>query len=98
VTGADWLAASPGGVTLEVWAQPRASRTRAAGLHGDALKIQLAAPPVDGEANAELTAYLAKTLGVPKSAIEIVRGDTGRKKRVSVKGVTMEEVREKLLT
>jgi uncharacterized protein (TIGR00251 family) len=96
VTGADWLAAAPGGVTIEVWAQPRASRTRAAGLHGDALKVQLAAPPVDGEANAELTAYLAKTLGVPRSSVEIVRGDTGRKKRVFVKGVTVEECRLRL--
>lgn len=96
MTGAAWLSAAPGGVAIEVWAQPRASRTRAVGLHGNALKVQLAAPPVDGEANAELVSYLAKTLGVPKSAVEIVRGDTGRKKRVLVKGATVEGVREVL--
>lgn len=65
---------------------PRASRTEAAGPHGDALRVRVAAPPVDGKANAALVMYLAKELAVPRSAVRIVRGDTGRTKTVEVRG------------
>lgn len=81
------ITAVPGGVEISLHIQPRASRTEVVGAHGDALKIRLAAPPVDGEANDELVRFLAKTLGVPKSAILIVRGATGRRKVVRVGGV-----------
>ena len=76
-----------GGVELHLQVQPRASRTEVVGPHGGALKIRLAAPPVDGEANDELVRFLAKVLGVPRSAVEIVSGETGRRKRVRVAGV-----------
>lgn len=57
------------------------------GRHGDAIKIRLAAPPVDGAANEELVRFLAERLGVPRTAVRIVAGETGRRKRVAVVGV-----------
>ena len=67
--------------------QPRASRSRVVGEHDGLLKIQLAAPPVDGEANAELIELLARLLGVPKRQVRLVAGDTSRRKRVRIEGV-----------
>lgn len=85
------IAESADGVELTLHIQPRASRTEIAGRHGDALKVRLAAPPVDGEANEVLVRFLAKLLGVPKSAVVIVSGATGRRKRVRVAGVQADE-------
>ncbi len=82
-----WLREAPGGVTLEILVQPRASRTRVVGEHDGRLKIQLAAPPVDGEANEALQAFLAAALGVRKADVAIERGETGRRKTVRVAGV-----------
>ena len=65
-------------LTLHV--QPGASRTEVAGTHGDALKVRLAAPPVDGKANAELLRFLAETFGVPRRNVTLVRGETSRRK------------------
>ena len=90
------ISAVPGGVEIALHIQPRASRTEVIGAHGDALKIRLAAPPVDGEANEELVRFLAKTLGVPKSAVTIVRGATGRKKVVRVAGIDLVTTTTKL--
>jgi uncharacterized protein len=81
-----WLRDLAGGVELDVLVQPRASRTRVIGEHDGRLKIQLAAPPVDGEANAALVAFLADALGVRKGDVAIVRGDTGRRKTVRIAG------------
>ena len=83
-----WLREEPGGLVLELLVQPRASRTRVAGEHGGRLKIQLAAPPVDGEANQALIEFLARALGVRKAEVTIQRGETGRRKTVRVVGVT----------
>ncbi len=77
----------PGGVELSLYVQPRASRTRAVGEHDGRLKVQVAAPPVDGEANAELVRYLAKALGVAKSNVELISGETSRHKRFRVSGI-----------
>ena len=84
-----WLTAGPGGagVTLELLVQPRASRTRVVGEHDGRLKVQLAAPPVDGEANAALVEFLAAALGVRKADVVVARGETGRRKTVRVAGV-----------
>ncbi len=82
-----WARDEPGGCALEVLVQPRASRTRVAGEHGGRLKIQLAAPPVDGQANAALVEFLAEALGVRKADVAIVRGETGRRKTVWVAGI-----------
>lgn len=91
-----FIAAMAGGVELLLHIQPRAGRTEVVGVHGDALKIRLAAPPVDGEANEELIRFLARILGVSKGAVTLVSGETGRRKRVRVSGVTAEDAAVKL--
>lgn len=73
-------------MTLRV--QPRASRTEWSGSLGDAVKLRLTSPPVDGKANAELTKWLSKEFGVPKSSIVIESGETGRNKRIRIHGAT----------
>lgn len=64
--------------------QPRASRDEVAGVQGDRLKVRITAPPVEGEANAHLVKYLAKQLGVPRSRVQVVSGETGRQKHLVV--------------
>ena len=84
-----WLKREAGGaVLLTVHVQPGAKRTEVAGVHGDALKIRLAAPPVDGRANDCLLAFLAERLGVTRAAVELVSGATARRKRVRLAGVS----------
>jgi len=88
-----WLnRAADGSVILTLHIQPGAKKTEITGLHGDALKIRLAAPPVDGKANAALIAFLAKACGVSKSSVELVSGDTSRAKRVRVSGADLATV------
>ncbi|HXV91356.1 MAG TPA: DUF167 domain-containing protein [Gemmatimonadales bacterium] len=77
--------------------QPRSPRTEVVGLHGDAIKIRLAAPPVDGAANAELVRFLAERLGVRRSDVAIVRGDTARRKTLRIRGMTAATARRALL-
>jgi hypothetical protein len=91
-----WLAESRDGVVLTLHIQPGAKKTEVAGPHGDALKIRLAAPPVDGKANAALLAFLAERLGVSRTALELVSGQASRAKRVRVDGVAADTVRERL--
>lgn len=71
-------------LVLRVQVQPRASRDGFAGLHGDRLKIRLTAAPVDGAANAQLTAFLAEAFGVPKRQVQLVSGASGRAKTVRI--------------
>ena len=85
----------PGGVAISLHVQPRASRTESAGIHGHALKIRVAAPPVDGAANDELCRFLSRQCEVPISAIQILSGAGSRRKRVLVKGRSVEQVRER---
>ena len=73
-----------GCLILTVHVQPNARATAVAGLHGDALKIRIAAPATDNKANAELAEFLSATLGVPKSAIAIRHGATSRRKVVEI--------------
>ena len=82
-----WLKLVPGGCELVVLVQPRASRTRVLGEHDGRLKIALAAPPVDGEANAALIGFLSDQLGVRKADISLLEGGTSRRKRLTVRGV-----------
>lgn len=84
------------GVRLRVKAVPRASRSEVAGLHGDVVRIRLAAPPVDGAANEELIRFLADTLSVPRTAIRLVSGQTSRSKVITIVGTTLERVRVSL--
>jgi uncharacterized protein (TIGR00251 family) len=84
-----WLKREAGGaVLLTVHVQPGAKRTEVAGVHGDALKIRLAAPPVDGKANECLVAFLAQRLGIARAAVELAGGATARRKRVRLAGVS----------
>lgn len=89
--------ASKEGVILAVYVQPKASRTECIGFHGGAVKIRLAAPPIDGAANDELIRFLANRCGVPRTGISIQAGVTSRQKRVKVQGVTVEGVLARLL-
>jgi uncharacterized protein (TIGR00251 family) len=85
-----------GALRFEVHAKPRAKKSKVVGLHGAALDVALGAPPVDGAANLELTAVLAKALRVPRSAIAIVRGESSRTKLVEVVGIGAAELRARL--
>ena len=76
------------GAVLELLVQPRASLTRVVGEHDGRLKIQLAAPPVDGEANAALIAFLAGALRVKRADVALLAGESGRRKRVRIAGVS----------
>ncbi len=91
-----WLAADPDGVTLRLHIQPGAKKTEVVGLHGEALKIRLAAPPVDGKANACLIGFLADRLGVAKASVSLVSGESSRAKRVRIAGVDPSLVRDHL--
>ena len=84
------------GVRLTVQVQPRAKETGWTGPHGDVLRVRVAAPPVNGKANQALIAFVAKTFGVAKGAVAIVRGERGRRKVLDVAGVSLEEARARL--
>ena len=73
------------GVLLQVFIQPRASKDMIVGLHGDRLKIKVAAPPVEGEANKRCIQFLAKCLSVPRSTLQIVSGHNSRNKTLLLK-------------
>jgi uncharacterized protein (TIGR00251 family) len=93
VSGPDWLREDRDGVVVELLVQPRASRTRVVGEHEGRLKIQLAAPPVEGEANAALVGFLSGALGIRKGDVVLLRGETGRRKTVRLRGTTAALVR-----
>lgn len=77
---------------INVYVQPRASKTVVAGMHDGCVKIRLAAPPVDGAANAALVEFVAEQVSVAKSRVRITAGLTSRRKTVEVDGVTAEEL------
>ncbi len=83
-------------VDIDVLVVPRASRTRVVGLHGDRLRIQLAAPPVDGAANQRLIELIAEQVGIPRSAVLIARGETGKRKTLRLRGTSTDAVRHAL--
>jgi len=74
------------GLKFNIYVQPRSSRNQVLGLYGDALKVKIKAPPVEGAANKMCIAVLAKVLKIPKSTIEIVSGQASKTKRVQVRG------------
>jgi hypothetical protein len=82
-----------GACTFRVRVVPRGRRDEIVGLHGDALKIRLTAPPVRGKANRALREFLAQRLGVSRSAVEILSGHTSRQKRVRVESVSADVIR-----
>ena len=82
--------------TIVFHVQPRAKRTEVVGWHGDAVKVRLKAPPVDGAANEELVRFVADRLGVPRSAVRIVSGRTSRRKRLSLEEISKPQVLQAL--
>ncbi len=85
-----WLRRDANGWLIAVHAQPGAKKSEVAGLHGEALKIRVAAPAVEGRANAALIAYLSETLGIPKRAVTVLRGETSRDKLVRVDDLSVD--------
>ena len=83
----------PASATVDIWVQPGASRQRIVGLHGDAVKVAVAAPPEKGAANRALEKLLAKEFGVAANAVEVVSGGGSRRKRVSLEGISADRVR-----
>ena len=90
------LRAAPDGVRLRVRVQPRASRTEIAEVRGDALRVRLQAPPVDGAANAALIRLVADLVGVPRSAVSITAGAGAREKTLHIRGATLAAARAAL--
>ena len=88
---------SKNGVVLTVHVQPKASRTECVGILGDALKIRVAAPPIDGAANDELIRFIAGLCGIPRASVLIQSGSEGRRKRLCLKGITAELVMARLM-
>ena len=81
-----------GAVRFSVRVQPRSSRSGLDGVHGDALRVRVQSPPVEGAANEAVVAVLADALGVPKGSVRLVSGATSRSKVVEVRGVAAEAV------
>ncbi len=87
---------TPTGVRLTLHVQPRAARTECAGRHGDAIKVRLAAPPVDGAANDALLRFLADRLGVGRSAVTLRAGSSSRRKVIEVLGLNVDTTARRL--
>jgi len=87
---------SPAGATFAVKVHPRAKRNAVSGEVGDALKVSLTAPPVEGKANAACVEFLAEVLSVPKSSVSIAAGAGSRQKVIRVAGLSADQVRERL--
>lgn len=85
-TPPNWLQTNERGFILRLHIQPKASKSEVKGLHGDRLKIRVAAPPVDGEANEELLRFLKRTISVSGLSLTLLRGQTSREKDVLVEG------------
>ena len=71
-------------ILLRLYIQPKASRDKIIGLHGEELKVAITAPPVDGKANAHLAKYLSKQFKVAKGLVKIEKGELGRHKQVRI--------------
>jgi len=89
----DWCRRTDQGWLIAVHAQPGAKKSAVAGLHGAALKIRIAAPPVEGKANEALIAFVAKALGVPRRSVSLVRGEASREKLLLVADAGAEPAR-----
>lgn len=94
--GHDLIETTASGITLRLRVHPRASRTELAGPYAGALKVRVAAPPVDGEANEELIRFLARQLGVPRSAVTIKSGSGSRSKVAAIEGIDAREAAKRL--
>ncbi|MGA7696178.1 MAG: DUF167 domain-containing protein [Candidatus Sulfotelmatobacter sp.] len=87
---------TPEGVTFAVKVHPRAKKNAITGELGDALKVSLTAPPIDGKANQACIEFFAKLLKVPRSSVTIASGQSSRQKVIRVIGLSAEEVRKRV--
>jgi len=87
---------SPSGATFAVRIHPRARKNAITGELGEALKLSLTAPPVEGKANAACIEFFANLLKVPRSSVTIAAGQTSRNKRIAVAGLTAQQLRDRL--
>jgi len=92
-----WIKETPDGAILTIRVVPRASKNSIDGPLGDALKIRLQSPPVDGKANKELTRFLADMLDIAPSRIALLAGETSRTKRVLIRSLAVAAVQAKLV-
>jgi uncharacterized protein (TIGR00251 family) len=83
-------------LALNVYVQPRASKSRIAGMHGNSIKLCVTAPPVDNKANEAVIHFLADLFGVPKSAVAIKSGKQGRSKKVLLSNLSLNQAKETL--
>ncbi len=81
---------------LRIYVQPRSSKSRICGIHDGALKLRLAAPPVDGAANEECRSFFSRLFKVPKSSVTILSGEASRHKRLRIEGGTAAKLQEAL--
>lgn len=86
----------PASCTLAIKVVPNASRSAVAGWLGEALKVKVHAPPVEGRANEELCSFLAAQLGLPRRSVTVLRGDSSRLKLVRIEGLAGFDVRSRL--
>ncbi|HCG98361.1 MAG: YggU family protein [Candidatus Aquicultor primus] len=96
-----YLSTHGDGIILNIWLQPRASRTKIVGIYGDNIKISVKAPPLEGRANDECIEFLSALLGFPKKHFTIKSGEQSRHKRIYIEDVTpeiVEAVLEKAVT
>ena len=90
------IKARSGKVELRIHCQPRATKTEIVGFHGDALKVRLAAVPVEGGANLELCQFLARCFGVSRQHVQILSGKGARQKRVLIEGKSPQHIQDRL--
>lgn len=90
------MVSKEGAQRIEIHAKPRASKSAIRGVKDGALEVALAAPPVDGAANAELVRFLADELGIPKRDVRLLRGEGARTKLVEIVGVDAASLRQRL--
>ena len=86
---APWYRYSNGNLILTLYIQPGAKSSEVIGLHGDALKIKLASPPIDGKANKALLQFIAAQFDIPLRQIKLIHGEKSRHKTVELLGCTM---------
>ncbi len=91
-----YLTETEQGVFLDLYIRPSASRSKVVGEHDGRLKVSIAAPPVDGKANALIIKFFAKFFGVKKSDVQLESGETGKRKRVHITGVSLEDVSQRI--
>jgi len=90
------LRPSKQGILLSLHVVPRAARSEIVGIHGGALKVRVGAPPAKGQANAALVELIAERLGVSRHQVQIVSGETSRRKTLAIHGVSLQALQERL--